>query len=479
MILHGGVRFIDRPSPVNIRRLDGNALPMISAFHTNGIRVDVPYLRTLEKDFTSRLHSLESSLSTSIGSSYQDFNGKVYHPFSITSPDQVARLLFQHLKVQGTDRLQLTDSEKRETTSDDVLERYRDKHPAVALILDHRELSKLLGTYVLPLQTYARRDPLSRVHTDFSVTTAATGRLASHNPNLTNIPTRSILGKMIRRAFIASPGHLLVSNDLSQIEMRWAAHLAQDSAMSDIFERGLDIHDQTACNIFRRSLDEITSIKKKVKSGTASAAEQATYKYFTQFERLPSKTIGFGVLYGQTAQGLLDSILLSKDPEWSLEERQNFEAYWTLDRCEKLIAEWYEVFSGIKTWMSLQYDRARRWGMVWDAFGRMRLVPEVYSVHKRIKAEGLRKSGNHAVQSSATGTIKVAMASLMTVVKFFHGFGSCMSLLSIHDELLHDVKKEDARDFADAVSEEMETATPISVPIKSSSDFAESWSDLK
>ena len=341
MRLYGGVRFIDRPSPINVRRLDLGALPMIAAFHHNGIRVDVPYLQELEKDFRSRLGSIEFDIHSSLGSSYQDFDGKKYQPLNIGSPDQVARLLFQHLRVQGNDRLQLTPSEKRETTSDDVLEKYRDRHPCVAGILDYRELDKLLGTYVLPLQQYALADPDSRVHTEFSVTTAATGRLASKNPNLQNIPTRSILGKLIRRAFIASPGNVLVSCDLSQIEMRWAAHLAQDPKMMQVFIDNLDIHDQTACLIFNRSLQEITDIKKRVKSGKATGAEEAIYKYFTQFERLPAKTIGFGVLYGQTAQGLLDSILLSMDPAWSLEERAKFTAYWTLDRCEKLIEEWY------------------------------------------------------------------------------------------------------------------------------------------
>ena len=191
MRLYGGVRFIDRPSPINVRRLDLGALPMIAAFHHNGIRVDVLYLQELEKDFRSRLDSIEFDIHSSLGSSYQDFDGKKYQPLNIGSPDQVARLLFQHLRVQGNDRLQLTPSEKRETTSDDVLEKYRDRHPCVAGILDYRELDKLLGTYVLPLQQYALADPDSRVHTEFSVTTAATGRLASKNPNLQNIPTRS------------------------------------------------------------------------------------------------------------------------------------------------------------------------------------------------------------------------------------------------------------------------------------------------
>jgi len=451
---------------------------MVQRFHQNGVRVDVPYLKTLEKDFGAQQSDLEWDLFESIGHSYQDFDGKKYQPFNLSSPDQVERLLFRHLKVQGNDQLQLTKSEKRATTSDDVLEKYRSRHPAIGIILSYRELDKLLGTYVLPLQQWA--DGESRVHTDFSVTTAATGRLASRRPNLNNIPTRTILGKKIRGAFLASKGNLLISNDMSQIEMRWVAHLAQDPTMMSIFTQDHDIHDRTACEIFGRDLREITRIKKKVKAGDATTAEEAMYKHFTQFERLPSKTLGFGILYGQTAQGLLDSVMLSKDPHWTNQERKKFEDKWTLSECERLIGQWYGVYNKIKEWMELQFNRARRYGMTWDAFGRIRLVPEVYSVHKRIKAEGLRKSGNHAIQASATGSLKIAMAMLDPISETFNsGSSVCLPLLSIHDELLVEASKDIAKDWAEIARECMENGTPISVPIKSSFDVAERWNLLK
>jgi DNA polymerase-1 len=492
MRLYNGVRFIDRPSPVNVRRLDFGALPMIQLFHQNGIRVDLPYLRQLQSDFTSHHFTriidgkeksfrgqlgIEEALMASIGPSYQDFHKGSYQPFNVGSPDQVERLLFRHLKIQGTNPLPLTKSEKRASTSDDVLELYRDRHPACGLVLDWRELDKLLGTYVLPLQQWA--DSNSRVHPRFSVTTAATGRLAAFNPNIQNQPTRTVLGKMIRGAFIASPGNVLVANDLSQIEMRWAAHLSQDPLMMDVFFRDEDVHDRTACEIFGRDLNEISTLKKKVKSGVASIDEQRTYKYFTQFERLPSKTLGFGILYGQTAQGLLESIMLSKDPNWTDEERRAFEQKWTLARCEELINQWYATYAKIKEWLELQYSRARRWGMVWDAFGRMRYVPEVYSVHKRIKNEGLRKAGNHGVQSSATGTIKLGMAELCPITELLNKGGVCLPLAQVHDEILSEVNKGQAKDYADVATDVLEHATPLSIPIRSSSDEGERWSDLK
>jgi DNA polymerase I-like protein with 3'-5' exonuclease and polymerase domains len=765
--LFGGCRFIDAPSPHNVARIDHGALPLIQKFHKFGIRVDLPLLRTLQAEFTQRQNEIEWGIFESIGHSYQDFDGKKYNPFNISSPDQVARLMFDHLKVQGTDRLKLVKSEKRPECTDKTLEKYRDKYPAVGMIGDHRKLDKLLGTYVIPLQILA--DPYSRVHTSFSVTTATTGRLSSRNPNLQTIPTRTREGRRIRECFLASPNNHLVSCDLclhpdtsvetvygpkrmsdivvgekvltlrgnyikfgevtrvtnigylpsyrltfdnnesviassdhkwpvniqagvgkgwhgftriekttedlvigehmvpckigsggdgretwyskgarwytkkhvlvaeavygprplghdvhhkdenflnndpsnleyklsskhksnhsrenykrqdhtlrvarlreglkarrpyfgsanpnaklkdgdwgkilelrlkgcstawlaeqygvgvghirnlirkqknnnaklenhqlvkkeflgfqpmysitvepdhnyvlscgvvtcnSQIEMRWAAHLSQDPTMISIFENDQDIHDRTACEIFGRNLEEITLIKKRVKSGQASTAEELTYKYFAQFERLPSKTIGFGILYGQTAQGLQESILNSKDPDWTQEERVKFEAKWTLAECERIINQWFGVYNQIKNRLELQYQRARRYGMVWGAMGRIRLVPEVYSVHKWIKSEGLRKAGNHEYQDSAQGTIKLAMAELDPISELFDGGGVCWPLLQIHDELITEVDKGQAKDWADVSREVMEMATPLSVPVKSSSDVAERWSDL-
>lgn len=445
--------------------------------HRNGIRVDLTLLKTLQAEFSARQSQLEWEIFEAIGSGYQDFDGKTYKPFNIGSPDMVARLMFGHLLVQGSDRLKLTKSERRAEVPDEILEKYRDKHPSIGMISDHRKLGKLIGTYVLPLQRLA--DSNSRIHTKFSVTTASTGRLASSKPNLQNIPIRTREGKRIRECFIASLGNVLVSVDASQIEMRWAAHLSEDPTMMAIFHNEEDIHDRTACEIFGRDLAEITAIKKRVKNGSCTAVEEAIYKYFTQFERLPSKTVGFGILYGQTAQGLQESILNSKDPEWTQEERLKFEAKWTLEECDKIIAQWYAVYSRIKAWMEMQFARTRRWGMNWDPFGRIRLVPEVYSVHKRIKAEGLRKSGNHPLQSGAQGTIKLSMAELYPLSDAFNSWGTCLPLLQIHDELISENDRASARDWADVSREVVERATPLLVPMKSSSDIAERWSDLK
>lgn len=770
--LYGGVRYIDAPCPVNVRRLDHNALPLIHRMHQNGIRVDVPFLQSLEKKIAAKKSDIEYDLFQSIGVDYRDSVAGFHSPFNIGSPDMVARLLFDHLQVHKGTQLKMTKMGKRPTTEDQVLELIRDVHPAVNYVLDWREMDKLESTYVLPLQIVALRDPDRRIHTTFSGTTAATGRLSSSNPNLQNIPIKSELGKEVRKAFLASTGNVLVSNDLclhpdtlvdtvhgprpissiavgekvltlrgdyikygeitrsasigflpsykltfdngrsviassehkwpvnirswtggkgwkvftrkqktteelligehmvpcktgkgkderetwyskgarwytkkhiliaeavygqrpkghdvhhkdgncknndplnleykqrsqhrsdhskenykkqdhtlrlerlreglkerrpylgganpnaklkdgdwkdilelrlsgcssswlaeqygvtvghirnlirkqkndarlqnhilikkeflgfqpmyaitvepdhnyvlscgvvtcnSQIEMRWAAHRSKDPAMMEVFNLELDIHDRTACAIFHRNLALVTEVKKKVKLGVASEAEEKFYKHFVQFERLPSKNLGFGVLYGETPQGLMIHIQQYKDPTWTPVERKEFMDAWVLESCEKLVVQWFEEYSFIKQMMEEEFRRVRRWGMCWDAFGRVRLVPEVYSAHKRIRAEGERKAGNHCIQSSAQGTIKLAMAEVLPVADMFNSGGGCVCwpLLQIHDELIHELDRGQAKDFAECTSEIMEKATPLVIPVRSSSDIAERWGDLK
>lgn len=471
MKLYGGVRYIDAPCPANVRRLDHGALPLIHRMHTHGIRIDQPFLRSLHEEIATKKLDLEASTMQLVGSDYQDFNGKVYKPFNIGSPDQVARLLFDHLQVHKGERLRMTDSGKRPTTGDEVLELYKD-NPIVSNILDWRELDKVDGTYVTALLTWADSD--SRIHTSFSATTAATGRLASSKPNLQNIPIRTEIGKRVRMAFLAGTGRVLVSCDLSQIEMRWAAHLSQDPAMMEAFRLNQDIHEKTACTIFHLDLDHVASLRLKVESGSASPAETAWYRDFKQQKRLPSKVLGFRILYEEVdgkhaPAGLQTQIIVEGGPWWELEE------------CAKLIADWYRTYARIRELMEEQYRRARRWGMVWDAFGRPRLVPEIYSAHRRIRGEGLRKAGNHTVQSSAQGTIKLAMAASLPIYDIFDGGNGCVCwpLLQIHDELISEVDKGQARDFADCQMEIMEQATPLSIPVGSSSDIAERWGELK
>jgi DNA polymerase I len=467
--MYGGVEFRDYPDPENIGRLDHGCLPLIHSMQHHGIRVDIPLLQSISSDIRTRQSTIVNEVLNQIGDyQYTKTQKKttkargvhfiqVREPFKIGSPDHVAQLLFHHLRAQGDAIIELVPSRTRESTSDDILEPFA-KHPVVASILEWRELDKIRGTYAEPLQTMADSD--SRIHTKFNPTVASTGRLSSSAPNLQNIPVRSEDGKRIRQAFIPRPGCVLVSNDLSQIEMRWAAHGSADPTMVEVFFRGEDIHTKTACGIFDRDYAWVTSQEE---------ANPAWYKKWRAEERAPSKNLGFGVLYGLTPPGLKRNIF----------NESGGKVDWTEEKCAGFIDKFFTVYPGLRDLIDTQYRRAQRWAMVWDAFGRPRLVPEGRSSNTKVRNEGLRKAGNHYEQSSAQGTIKLAMAELVPVYEDMHKSFTCVPLLQIHDELISEVDKYYAREVAAEISGVMSKASPLIVPVESSSDYGETWRDLK
>lgn len=464
--MYGGVHFSSTPDFDNVARIDHNCLPMIAAMHRYGIRIDILFLRALGDRVTVHKLEAESQLRQQIGNAYQDFDGTRYTPFNPASPYHVARLLFHHIRVQGTLPVPLTKKTKRESTDEETLEMYRDAHPACGLILELREYDKLLGTYIRPiLSKVSDRDPY--LHTQFSPTTAATGRLSSKQPNLQNIPVRTKLGREVRNAFIASPGCVLVSTDLSQIEMRWAAYRSQDSTMLSVFQKGEDIHNRTTCNVFGLDYDTVDRRARRVDAGTATDSEKSEHKHFKQYQRLPCKTVGFGVLYGQTAKGLQKS-LATEGVAWSEED------------CTALIeTKFFGVYPALKEMLARDHSTARRYAMIWDDFGRVRLVPEAKSAHRRIAEEGIRKAGNHPEQAGAQGTEKIGMAELFPLMESISESHTCRPVLQIHDDCLSDVDRYIAREYADIAQYTFENASPLDgVPVKSSVGVAERWGDL-
>ena len=467
MRLFGGVRYIDAPCPNNVGLLDHNPLPMIADMQTNGIRLDCPQLHALTRRILTRQSEIESQVGRQIGA-YQYLHEKHgYQPFKISSRDHLAQLLFEHLKIQGDTLLARTPTNKRFEVSDDVLALFKKSHPIAELVSEWHSIEKLRNTYSAVLPTMV--DSNSRLHTKFNVTVAATGRLSSSEPNLQNIPIRSTLtldhpqdwglGRQIRAAFIASPGCVLVSCDLSQIEMRIAAHGSQDSTMLEVFQRDEDIHAKTACGVFGRDYYDVMSWDKK----------SDRFMKWKKEERAPSKNLGFGVLYGLTAEGLQRNILTESEGEID----------WEAAKCQGFIDQFFKLYPGLRSLMDLQYRRARRFGMVWDMFGRVRLVPEAKSAHKRISNEGERKAGNHFEQSSAQGVLKLAMAELIPVVAAFAKSHTCLSLLQIHDQMIWEVDKRVAEEFGMIGQYTFEHAAPLeNVPTLSSLDISDNWGDL-
>lgn len=461
--LFGGIHYSDGPDPDNITRLDHLALPMIADFHKYGIRLDIPFLNSLNSRIETIQKEIELETEIYVGSyQYRTPKGALI-PFSIGSRDHLAQLLFEEWKIQGDDPVPLTPKGKRFEVSEEIMEPFKDRHPAVPGIIEWHKSEKLRNTYtsVLPLQV----DSDSRIHTQFNAATAATGRLSSSNPNLQNISVRTKLGKEIRGAFVASPGWDLVSADYSQIELVWAAHRSQDPTMLDIFRRGQDMHDRTTCNVFNLNYEDVAALKKLVEDKKATPQQIKEFSEYKQFKRLPCKTVGFGVLYGQTAEGLQSS--LASDG-----------VFWSLEQCELFITtKFFEVYPGLRTMLERDYAYATRYGLICDEFGRVRLVPEAKSQLKRIRNEGLRKAGNHPEQASATGSVKIAMARLTPICKKF-GSNMVRPLLQIHDQILVETRKDFSVEFAGIMKQEMEAATPLTIPVRSSSDIGERWSDL-
>lgn len=467
MRLYGGVRYIDAPCPNNVGRLDVGCMPMIADMQKNGIRLDCPQLHALTRRIITRHAEIESQVASHIGA-YQYLHAVYgYSPFKISSRDHLSQLLFEHLQIQGHAPFARTPAGKRFEVSEDVLSPFKKSHPIVPLILEWHSIEKLRNTYtaVLPNQV----DSNSRLHTKFNVTVAATGRLSSSKPNLQNIPTRSKLtlghplnwglGRQIRAAFIASPGNVLVSCDLSQIEMRVAAHGAQDPTMLEVFQRDEDIHAKTACGVFGRDYYDVMSWNK----------ESTEFLKWKKEERAPSKNLGFGVLYGLTAEGLQRNILTESEGEID----------WTVEACQGFIDQFFRLYPELRRLMDLQYRRARRYGLVWDMFGRVRLVPEAKSAHKRISNEGERKAGNHYEQSSAQGVIKLAMAELTPIFDLFNRTHTCLPLVQIHDQILVEVDRKIAEEVGLIGQYTFEHAAPLNnVPTLSSLDVSDNWGDL-
>jgi len=453
MRLYNGVRLLDRPSPANVLRLDQGCIPMLRDMHRHGIWLNVDVLRELERDLTVK----ECELA-------EDINQWVGRPFDANSPDKVADLLFRELELTPPGRVKMTKTGKRPSVDDDFLASIADLHPLVPLIQDLRGIRKLKSTYVLALPRMVGED--ERVHTTFRTTVARTGRLTSEHPNAQNVDPR------VRGAFQAQfPYTTLASLDLSQIEMRVAAHLSQDPTMMDVFHRDLDIHVMTACGLFRLSYDQIAGQWKLYKGGElpSGSPDYLSMKYFEQNQRLPAKTLGFQVLYGATGGGLQQNILASGGP------------YWEVAACDTFIEAWFTLYDKVRELMDLQYSRARRYGMVWDMFGRPRLIPGARSALSYVASKALREAGNQPIQASAQGIIKLAMAQIQTeLVGYYQSLGEiCWPLCQLHDEILFELNNSIADDFIGDAKRIMETVVPLSIPIRSSATKANNWRELK
>jgi DNA polymerase-1 len=493
----GGVRFpIDYPDPSNVDILDHGALPLIERMHAAGIYLDQTTLGSLHQRVLSELDTVREQIDARItpdelrrvlvsksGEPLKLKKGQAAR-FNPASGDQVARLLYdcRELDKLSVKNIHWTGSRSRLSVDDDALVLVSRLDPIVPLVLDYVGLNKLRSTYTGALAEFCH-PVTSCIHTQFDVTTVVSGRLASRRPNLMNIPIRArkttnellaIAGKLIRNCFMVRPDFArpqryrgrkltLVSLDLSQIEMVTAAFMANDQTMKRVFLDGKDMHTFTALAAFGSVLSE--DYRQSIET---LGKDSPFWEDFKNNWRVVAKTVGFGILYGQEAEGLQQSILSNGGPLKSIEE------------CQRSILDWYALYHGIRDWSSYQRSRAMRYRMVWDLVGRHRWIPSAISALPWVQSSGFRESGNTPVQSLAQAFLKLAMAMVELVVQYYQSKHVwCAPLLQIHDELIFEVEESAAAEFVAAAKACMEGVVELDIPIKSSSSLAECWGDLK
>lgn len=394
---------------------DLGCVGMVVDMMRNGMLLDKAWFKGLEVEFEAKAEATMEKI--------EQLAGRYVNP---NSPKQVAALLHDI-------------GHPVNSTGSEELDKLRDV-PVVAAIQEHRQIRKLLGTYVRKMPRMV--DGEGRIHTDLSMTRTETGRLASSNPNLQNIPMRTDDGRRIRKGFVARPGCKLVSGDYSQIEMRLAAHMSGDEFMCQIFRDGLDIHTMTASRAYHKPPEEIDPKK----------------------ERYPMKRTGFGVLYGITAEGLYDVFV-----------HEGVTGFTVAD-CEVFIRDWFRTFPGVRDYQRDVEAEARRTGMVRDLFGRVRYVPEVYSALPFVREAGLRQAVNAPIQSGAQGVIKEAMRNLTPLYREWRDAGYiCLPLLQIHDELLWEVEEDILGVVIPQFQGVMVEAVELSVPVLVDFEVGDNW----
>ncbi len=347
---------------------------------------------------------------------------------NISSPKQVGELLFDVLKI--SDKAKKTKSGQY-VTDEETLEGLRAKHPVVGEILEYRGVKKLLSTYIdaLPKLINGRT---GRVHTSFNQTVTATGRLSSSNPNLQNIPIRDEQGKEIRKAFIASEGHVFMSADYSQVELRLMAHLSQDKNMMAAFNADHDIHAATAANIYKVPIEEVTSDMRR-----------------------KAKTANFGIIYGISTFGLSERLGVSRA------------------EAKELIDGYFMSFPGVKDYIDTTIENAKRDGYVETLLHRRRYLPDINSRNANVRGYAERNAVNAPIQGTAADVIKIAMVKIADRLKR-EGLKAEM-LLQVHDELNFNVPLDELERVKALVREEMEGAVKLSVPLRVDIGVGQNW----
>lgn len=501
MSLYGNVNLVGRPDLANIQKLDLLPIPMIRRMERYGIAIDIPYFADLTDRLEREMNVLKADIADCIPPDrLDDFLDKSdsiedWCPINVESGAQLAELLFDMLEVGRGKQLKTTKSGDRLSTGKKQLEILKKDHPVIPLILQYRERSKMRNTYTIKMPKVAKFHPAGtccpvcelshkvdtwRVHTTLTTTRTDTGRLASKNPALQNLPARTELGRLVRAGFIASPGYVLVTRDYAQIELRLLAHCANDAIMQEIFRTGGDIHIATACSAFDLDYAYYMLLSGKKSAGTLTPDEKKLWGDFGLQKRAPCKNVNFGIVYGLTETGLYDQMALTYATAGL-----PLPDYITVEWCKQFIQTWFGIYNDVEPYMSTQSYRARRYKMVWEQLGRIRRVPEVSSVHSWIRSAGLRQAGNMPIQSLAAGVMKIGMARVEdnVLLPWLADGVWCWPLLPVHDELVIEAEEDYAEGLGELIGDELnlsmtDTKTGrnlCSVPIKSDGKVMARW----
>ncbi|MCB9676071.1 MAG: DNA polymerase I [Alphaproteobacteria bacterium] len=393
-------------------------LPILVEMEERGIAIDLHRLGEVRKDIQQRALDMEKKCQQIAG-----------EPFNVGSPRDVSRILFDVLDLPKT------HSQKRKTgwsTDATVLEKLEEYHELPTAILEYRQLQGLDSRYLSTLPDYVEGD--GRIHTTYRQATAATGRLASADPNLQNIPIRSFEGRRIRECFVPAPGHVFLSADYSQVELRVLAHYTGAPALIESFRHGEDIHRRTASEVFKVPMEEVT---------------------FEQ--RNAAKAINFGLMYGMSA------FRLGRDLNISRAE------------AEQYMQDYFGRMPTVQEWIEASKEACKRDGYVTTLYGRRRLIPEIYSKTFSERAQGEREAVNTRVQGTAADIIKLAMIRVDGALKASDL--EARLLLQVHDELLLEVPEAEVGKTLELVVREMEAAAELAVPLDVNGATGANWNE--
>ena len=382
-----------------------------------GVRIDVGMLKQAEVQLNEELQVLEQQVYASAETT-----------FNINSPKQVGEVLFDQLKLDAKAKKSKTG---QYSTSEEVLLALKPKHPVVGMILEYRELKKLISTYISALPTYINPET-GKIHTTYNQTVTATGRLSSSNPNLQNLPIRSERGQLIRQAVIPDDGCMFLSADYSQIELRLMAHFSQDPHLVEAFRSGQDIHAATAAKIFNVPIEEVT-----------------------KDQRRQAKTANFGIIYGISAFGLAQQLDCSRS------------------EAKALIDGYFAAFPGVIDYIERQKELARQQGYAITLFGRKRYLPDILSHNATVRSFAERNAVNSPIQGTAADIIKMAMVTIHRRLKE-EGLKAQM-IMQVHDELNFNVPLDEVEQVREIVVSEMQNVVHLTVPLIADCGVGKNW----